>query len=251
MLTACLWGISSILGSCTSQNDEPALSEGTGTLTLGITTSTAFTKAVDESRYEDLNLYTVQIINASGTTEKDFLYGERPERIELKNGAYTLKAFYGTDENASRDGFYVEGIQTFNVEGKEVEVEVTCKPTCGKVTAKFAEDMATYFSDYSVSYETEALAATQTPVQWNKSDSEPWYLKLNPNGETVKATIQVTRISDNKTATVERTYYMEPEKSWTLNIAPSNDSGNLGITITVDENTNDETIDITVPSDWI
>lgn len=251
MLAASLLSVSVILGACTSQNDEPALSEGTGTLTLDLTTSTAFTKAVDESTYNTPMLYTIQIINASETIEEEFLYSEKPERIELKNGTYTLKAYYGTDSNASRDEFYVEGIETFNVEGKEVAVAVVCQPTCGKVSAKFAEDMDTYFSDYSVSYETEALTAAGTSAAWNKSDSEPWYLKLNPKGETVKATIQVTRISDNKVATIEKTYSMTPGKSWTLNIAPSNDSGNLGITITVDEKTDDETIDITVPSEWI
>lgn len=251
MLAASLLSVSVILGACTSQNDEPALSEGTGTLTLDLTTSTAFTKAVDESTYNNPMSYTIQIINASETVEEEFLYSEKPERIELKNGPYTLKAFYGTESNASRNGFYVEGIKTFNVEGKEVAVEVICQPTCGKVAAKFTEDMDTYFSDYSVSYVTEALTAVGTSAAWNKSDSEPWYLKLNPNGETVKATIQVTRISDNKTATVEKTYSMTPGKSWTLNIAPSNDSGSLGITITVDEKTDDETIDITVPSEWI
>lgn len=251
MLTTCLIGMGMTIGSCTSQSDETLSSLDTGTISLGITTNTAFTKAVNESDYNNTDLYTVQIINSSNQVEKEFQYKDMPERIQLKNGSYTLKAFYGTDANASRESFYVEGNNSFQIQGEEVQVNVECKPACGKVIAKFTEDMSTYFSDYSVVYETEALTASSETAVWSKTDTDPWYLKLNAQGETVKAIIQVTRISDNKTATVEKTYTMTLGKSWTLNIAPSNDTGNLGITITVDETTDDVPIDITVPSEWI
>ena len=251
ILATCLLGMSMTIGSCTSQDNETLTLLETGTISLGITTNTAFTKAINESDYNNTDLYTVQIINSSNQIEKEFQYKDMPERIQLNNGSYTLKAFYGNDTNASRESFYVEGNNSFQVQGEEVQVNVECKPACGKVIAKFTEDMPTYFSDYSVVYETEALTASSETAVWNKTDTDPWYLKLNAQGETVKAIIQVTRTSDNKTATVEKTYTMTPGKSWTLNIAPSNDTGNLGITITVDETTDDEPIDITVPSEWI
>lgn len=251
-LVTLILSISVILGSCASQNDEPALSEGTGTITLGVTTSTAFTKAVDESSYSNVDNYSVQILNDAGTPVKEFLYSEREEKITLNNGSYTLKAFYGTESNASRESFYVVGNTSFQVNGEPVQaVAVTCQPTCGKVKATFASNMDEYFSDYSIVYETAALKAAGSTAVWAKGDKDPWYLKVDNAGETVTATIQCTRLSDNKTATVERTYTLAPNKSWTLNIAPSDDNGSLGIEITVDETTDDETIDIEVPADWV
>lgn len=237
--------------SCTSSED-PAENAGSGSIRLGLTTSTVFTKAVNESDYGDINKYSVQILNDKGTTVEEFIYSEKPERISLNNGNYTLKAFYGTESDASRDEFYVEGETGFTVNGEELqEVAVECKPTCGKVKVSFANNMSQYFSNYSVVYETAALKETGSSAIWQKNDTEPWYLKVNGEGESVKASINFTRISDNKSATVEKTYTLAPGKSWTLNIAPQDNNGSLGIVVTIDESTDDEEIDIEVPSEWI
>lgn len=251
LLMGCLASICLTTQSCSSA-DEPAYTGSTGNITLSVTAQTAFTKAVDESAYNNVNSYTVQILNDNGTPVQEFLYAEKPEKISLSNGTYTLKAFYGTESDASRDGFYVEGSSNFQVNGEPVQnVSVTCAPTCGKVAVKFASNMGEYFSDYSVVYETAALTAAGSTAVWAKGDTAPWYLKVDPKGETVKASIQVTRVSDNKTATVEKTYEMGPGKSWTLNIAPQDNNGSIGIEITVDESTDDEQIDIEVPSEWV
>ena len=251
LLMGCLASICVMLTACTSEQ-EPGQQAEAGSIRLGLTTSTAFTKAVTESDYGDVNKYTVQILNDQGTAAvEDFIYGEAPERITLNNGSYTLKAFYGEEKDASRDGFYVKGEQTFTVNGEALQVEVACKPTCGKVVVHFADEMATYFSNYSVIYETEALKATGSTAIWQKDDTDPWYLKVNEKGESVTATISFTRLSDGKSASVEKTYTLAPGKSWTLNIAPQDNNGSLGITVTIDESTDDEEIDIEVPSEWI
>lgn len=251
LLMGCLASICVMLTACTSEQ-EPGQQAGAGSIRLGLTTSTVFTKAVTESDYSDVNKYTVQILNDQGNAAvEDFIYGEASERITLNNGNYTLKAFYGEEKSASRDGFYVAGEKRFNVNGKEVQVEVACKPMCGKVVVHFADEMSTYFSNYSVIYETEALKSEGTTAIWQKDDTEPWYLKVNEQGESVKATISFTRLSDNKSATVEKTYTLAPGKSWTLNIAPQDNNGSLGITVTIDESTDDEEIDIEVPSEWV
>ena len=216
MASLCLMGT-----SCSSPQD-PECNDGTGNIRLGVTTNAAFTRAVNESAYADVSNYTV------------------------------LKAFYGTESNASRDGFYVAGEKSFIVEGEEVQnITVECNPTCGKVKVNFATNMSEYFSAYSVVYETAALTEVGGSAIWQKDDTEPWYLKVNAQGETVKATIHVTRVSDSKSATVEKTYTLAPGKSWTLSIAPQDNNGGLGITVTVDEATDDEEIDIEVPSEWL
>lgn len=252
LLIGCLASIGLTVQSCSSADEPANAADGTGSIVLSVTSQTAFTKAVDESAYGNVNNYTVQILNDQGGVAKEFLYSEKEEKISLNNGSYTLKAFYGTDSNASRDGFYVEGSSTFQINGGPVQqVSVACAPTCGKVAVKFASNMDEYFSDYSVVYETAALKAAGSTAVWAKGDIEPWYLKVDPKGETVTARIQVTRLSDQKTATVEKTYTLAPNRSWTLSIAPQDNNGSIGIEITVDESTDDENIDIEVPSDWV
>lgn len=251
LLMGCLAFIGLTMQSCSS-SEEPANMEGTGSITLSVTTQASFTKAIDESTYGNVNNYTVQILNNDGVSVKEFLYSDKPDKINLNNGTYTLKAFYGTESNASRDGFYVEGSNTFQVDGEPVQqVSVTCAPTCGKVAVKFASNMSEYFSDYSVVYETAALKAAGSTAVWAKGDTEPWYLKVDPKGETVTATIQFTRLSDNKPDSEVRTYTLAPSKSWTLSIAPQDNNGSIDIDITIDESTDDEEIDIEVPSEWL
>ena len=153
--------IASLMITSCASNEDPAENNGSGSIQLGVTASAVFTKAVNENDYGDINRYSVQILNDKSSVVEEFIYSEKPERISLNNGNYTLKAFYGTESNASRDGFYVKGETSFTVNGEELqEVNVECKPTCGKVKVSFANNMSQYFSNYSVVYETAALKET-------------------------------------------------------------------------------------------
>lgn len=250
LLSSCIVLAGMTLGACSSSEDVKSL-DGAGNISLGVKTNTVFTRAVSMNEYEDVNNYTVQVIDDAGSAVKEFLYKDTPSEIKLKNGTYTLKAFYGEQVTASRDVMYVEGTKPFVVDADQQEVTVDCYPKCAQVVASFSADMAEYFTDYSVVYETEALKGEGATAVWGKNDTDPWFLKVNEKGETVKATINVTRKSDNKSATVVREYSMTPGKLWTLNISPNQNDGSLGIVIEVDESTNDQEIDIEVPSDWI
>lgn len=259
-----LYGMAYLLSGCMLMTscqveDLTSFSKGKGTIALDLSATASFnteTKAVNEGDYKNLDNYTVQILKFGSTDPvKFFTYGEKPASITLDNGAYTMKAFYGSNiDAASRTGFYVEGSEAFNVNGEtDKSVSVACLPTYGKVAVEFSE-MDTYFSDYYVLYSTSALGSNT--AKWAKADTEPWYLKLNKEGETVTATIYLIPKSEYqiKTGTVTKTYTLAPNKAWTLQIAPSyNDkTGKLGIiTITIDESTNDIPLDIVVPSEWI
>ena len=239
--------------SCVSEEKDSVLGNGVGALSLSVTSDAKFkSRAVNESEYSNTQEYTVQIIEKeSSEVKKEFLYKDAPEKIELEIGAYSLKAFYGEESNASQDNFYVEGISSFNIDGKDISVNVACAPTCAKVIASFASDMSEYFSDYSVVYTTKTLKAESQTVLWTKDNNYPWYLKVDKAGEDVEAVINFTRKSDGKSSSVTKTYNMAPGKAWTLNVKPSVNNGNLGISITINESTDDEVIDIIVPSDWI
>ena len=239
--------------SCVSEGEDSVLEGGVGTLSLSVTSETGFkSRVVNESDYSNTADYTIQIIDkATSVVKKEFLYKDAPQKIELNNGSYDLKAFYGQDLNASQDYFYVEGNTSFTINGKEVSASVSCAPTCVKVIANFSSDMSEYFTDYSVVYATKALKAEPTTVVWGKDNVAPWYLKVDKKGEDVEAVINFTRKSDGKSTSVARTFNMLPGDAWTLNVKPTVNNGDLGISITINESTDDEVIDIIVPSDWI
>lgn len=254
-MTKCRFGIillalcPMVLFSCadTSRTDEES-----GTVRIALAADAGFaTRSVDEGSYTNVDNYRVQVLDSSNEVQCDYLFSDIPTSIRLQNGSYRLVASYGEDSAASRNGFRVEGATDFNVEGTDQTISVSCSPLCGKVAVKFDPSMQTYFSDYSVEYETKALKTAGTFALWAKGDSDPWYLKLDESGERVKATIKVTRKSDSKATSLERTYDLERNKAWTLNIAPKNEDGGLGLSITVDESTDDKTVDIVVPADWI
>lgn len=166
--------------SCVSEEKDSVLGNGFGTLSLSVISDTKFqSRTVDESEYSNTQEYTVQIIEKeSSEVKKEFLYKEVPEKIELENGSYSLKAFYGKESNASQDNFYVEGISSFNIDGEDTSVSVACAPTCAKVIASFASDMSEYFSDYSVAYTTKALKAESKTVLWTKDNIAPLYIEV-------------------------------------------------------------------------
>lgn len=248
-------GLGLLAGSCSSDSEEGQTMAGSGSIQLGVTAKAGFTRAVNEADYQNTANYTVQIVDNEDKVTKEFLYKDKESTdnkpIQLKNGSYTVKAFYGTDTPASRDGFYVEGSTTVIVNGDTHTVNVDCYPTHGKAIAYFDPTMDNYFSDYSVVYETKALSATDGTAIWAKTDTEPWYLKVDKEGEEITANINFTRKDDNKSTTIKQTYKLLPNKAWTLSIYPKDNNGSLSIEIIIDESTNDEVIDIIVPSEWI
>lgn len=243
-----------MLTACSSDEDSLQIPEGKGYVKLNLTADTGFqTKAtLDEEDYKDLNNYTVQILKNGKVLEgMEWNYANVPEGlIELTSGAYELKAFYG-DPNftASTQDMYVEGKKIFNVDHNQTEVFVTCKPVCGKVTVQFDSKMADYFNDYSISFNTKALG--ESIIAWTKDSTDPIYMKVE-NNESITATYNlVDKTGKIAEKPIVKTYDLSPQKHLILKVVPVVSGGNLGITITVDDKTNDVPVDITVPSDWI
>ena len=249
-----------LLTSCVME-EETLTKSGEATVRIELNADAAFgpgTKAVNESDYTNKNNYTVQILK-DGEVYKNhsYNYANRPDFITLPIASYKLKAFYGTDTLYSRTGFYVEGTKTFSVTGEEgvMNVSVDCEPVAGKLIAQFDSLMTTYFSDYKVVYTTSSITGEQ--VTWAKEDTDPWYIKVPKGGEMATAKIILTPKAefDSKQTKkeVNKVYTLAPNKAWTLQIAPNYTAtnGKLGISITIDETTNDHEIDIVVPSDWL
>lgn len=243
--------------ACTSEEDEALIPEGKGYVKLSLNADTGFqTKAVDESEYTQLDNYTVQILKDGKVVDgMEWNYADMPtELIELTNGGYELKAFYGEEYNvpSTRDGLYMEGIKTFNVNGDQQSLTVECKPVQAKIQVNFDSKMANYFSDYYVTFETEALG-NENKALWEKDDTSPLYLKVNANGEGVVATFTLNKITGGQATVDPKTYTLKPLDFQTINIAPvvESNTGNVGISITINKDTNDENVNIEIPTEWL
>ena len=126
------WGMACLLGGCLSlvscQQEELGgvpVAKGTGTITLELNAQPGFasgskTKAVDEAAYKDKNEYTLRILSGDNI-KGEYLFKDRPVSIELEEGAYMLKAFYGNEQVASRNEFYVYGEKAFGVKGGDLD----------------------------------------------------------------------------------------------------------------------------------
>lgn len=235
--------------ACTSDEEEALIPEGKGYVKLSLNADAGFqTKAVDESYYGNEENYTVQILDKEGSTVKNWKYTEIPEGlIELANGSYVLKAFCGEDKNVSTSSMYVEGTSNFDIDGDEKEVSVTCTPVCARVTI-VGEGMDDLFSDWYAMIGTKAQDGSF--YKYSK-DGDPVYLKVEKN-ETISVDFTLTQKSNSKITTINKTYTANPNEALKITLKPAaSENGSLGITITIDGSTNDETIDIKIPSDWV
>ncbi|MCF0197569.1 MAG: DUF4493 domain-containing protein [Bacteroidaceae bacterium] len=253
-------------GVCTScSQGDTSLAGGTGSIKLSVSQEeqTFVTRAVDENDDKNLAKYIVTVEKQDGeTVAGPYAGNELPNSITLPIGTYTVSASCGKEMAASRDTFLCVGSSIVNLgSGEEKQVTVPCQPTCGKCVVKFDSKMSEYYDDYSVDYFTKALGTGK--VSWTKDDSEPWYLLVDKEGENVKAVIRLTPkqgyVTDETTSglttegTVEKVFNLKPNKAWTMNIAPNHTSteGQLGISITIDESTNDQDVPVVIPSEWI
>ena len=245
----------------------------TGKIVLNLNADASFdvlTRAVNEDNYRNTANYQVQVFNNDDPSKLlvDCKYSDlNPSELSsLAPGTYTVKAYYGTERNYSRNEFYVEGVKdniTVNA-GDQANVSLTCLPTAGKLSVNFANDMATYYDSYEVSF-SQAAAFGGSSIAWNATDTEPWYVKLNPQGETLRYTISLTvkdqyaytddQGNKKSNGTVTKEFNLQRNHAYKLNIKPDytpTSDGGLSIIIEIDDETNTPIdVPVEVPISWL
>lgn len=254
------------LTACSAdESTEQLLGEGKGAVRIALEADAGFeevgTKAINESDYTNFANYTVQIlegdrvaVDEAGNTCQWAGNAIPSGLIELGNGSYKLLAFTGEEykeEAATTKGMYVEGSKTFNVNNNQAEVSTTCTPKCARMTVVFDGKMKDYFSDYRVEF-TGTAALGENVHPWPSTQTDPVYLAVSGT-ENLKATIKLTNKDGKVADDIVKSYQISEAKAIKMNIVPyvQDQTGNVGITITIDENTNDKPIDIIIPGDWI
>lgn len=238
--------------ACTSEEDEALILEGKGYVKLSLNADTGFqTKAVDEEAYKNLDNYTVTITKSGENVPvKQWKYNDIPEFTELVTGTYVMSAIYGDSTKAVyTDDLCVLGYKSFSVEKDTVAVEVACKPNSARVNIAFDEKMDEYFSEYEVRIKT--AAQNGSIYIWEKETTGPVYFKVKQN-ETVTMTIKLTpKVGVGAETSIEKTYTLSPADAMKMTLTPVVGSGNLSITISVDETVIEHPVDIEVPADWV
>ena len=248
MLLYVLSGV--LLYSCSSDEAELQFSEGTGYVSLNLNTNIGFqSRAVNESDYQNLSNYTVQILKDGNSLHK-WDYNDIPEFTELANNTYTMLAICGDSTKAVyTDDLCVLGSKSFTVKNDSVNVDVTCKPNSARINIEFDEKMDEYFSDYEVRIKTAAQGGST--YIWDNTTAGPVYFKVKQN-EVVTMTIKLTPKSGVEADTeIQKTYTLSPADAMKMTLAPVIGSGSLSITITIDETVIEHPVDIEVPSEWV
>ena len=175
MLLYVLSGV--LLYSCSSDEAELQFSEGTGYVSLNLNTNIGFqSRAVNESDYQNLSNYTVQILKDGNSLHK-WDYNDIPEFTELANNTYTMLAICGDSTKAVyTDDLCVLGSKSFTVKNDSVNVNVTCKPNSARINIEFDEKMDEYFSDYEVRIKTAAQGGST--YIWDNTTAGPVYFKV-------------------------------------------------------------------------
>lgn len=263
----CVFAAGVLVGCSDDEGGTPQLGEGEGALRLEVEAATAFevaTRAIDEDEYNNTDNYNIKITSvANGGVVAEGLLSEIEFPLSLTVGAYDLIATYGDeykDANSTRDGFYVEGKSTIQIEsGKTAQAKVTCSPaTAAKLTVVFDEALDEYFSDYSAEFTTTALTAESAKAIWLKADTDPLYLKVNDN-EKIISTLTFTPKSDSnvkaQTITIDPAPVLSPGQWYEITVKPkesTSQDGTLKLTITINyDDIKEEEVDITIPSDWL
>ena len=250
-----------VLAGCSADDEQgPQIPEGKGAVKLSITANAGFdtmTKAITEADYTNKANYTVQILDGNNRVVEgcewtgDALPGE-DELIELDNGNYTLLAFTGEDYKglgATTEGMYVEGKQTFNINGKPISVSAVCTPQCARMTVAFDAKMADYFNNYYVVF-TGTTALGEGNYIWEKDFKDPVYMAITGT-ETIVATINLVDKNNKVGTPIEKKYTMTAAQAQKINIVPVVSGGSVGISIEIDDSTNDIPVDIEIPSEWL
>ncbi len=256
------------LASCTSMDEGLNIPVETkqGELVLSLFSGTEFkdeTRSVNESLYKNVNNYTVQVFDKDGTEKLNCKGSELATKmpLTLNIGACSVKAWYGQQEAASRDVFYVEGVWASTIKANQKEqINIECTPTCGRITVEFGPEMATYFTNYDVDFfGTRALAGKS--ISWAENDTEPWYIQLDEAGEAVSFSITTVTKDEyvnaaNKDQTYTRTgsFHLSRNKGYKMIVNPSYTplgGGQVSLDITIDESVNSHEEDIEVPITWI
>ena len=233
-----------LFASC---SDENGLDSGaTGKLNISLKPDYSLTSSVGEesratqSQAPEINLadVTIHIVKDDGSVDKEFPYSELEANSTLPTGAYTLEAYYGSENDEGFEKPYFYGAAEFHIYDNETSnPEVLISLSNSMVSVTYSEAFKNYFSAYTTTLQSEA----GVPVTFSQIENRPAYLKPGEIAITINATKTTGTQISLQPASIKakaKTYY---------NVTFDVNGGNVGdatLTITFDDATTLEPIEI-------
>lgn len=240
-----------LFASC---SDENGLDSGaTGKLNISLKPDYSLTSSVGEdsratqSQAPEINLadVTIHIVKDDGSVDKEFPYSELEANSTLPTGAYTLEAYYGSENDEGFEKPYFYGAAEFHIYDSETSnPEVLISLSNSMVSVTYSEAFKNYFSAYTTTLQSEA----GVPVTFSQIENRPAYLKSGEIAITINATKTTGTQISLQPASIKakaKTYY---------NVTFDVNGGNVGdatLTITFDDATTLEPIEIDLSDELV
>lgn len=237
-----------VLGGCNS--DELAgggtstHAEGEATLALSNFNVTSGSTGGQFSSEVDLTTFKVQVLTPDGSVYRSYKnYTTMPTAVRLKEGSYVMAVSSGDTQKVAFDNACYYGEAPFSISPQQnTQVNVLCKPNNVKVGVFYSDNFKNRYTDYKVLM----VAPSDKRLTFEQQEERAAYapegnfrFKVYFTDAGIAKTYIPPTIKDSKAGEFVR-----------LNLDASF-NGDLTISISKDESTNDHDILIELPPFWL
>lgn len=253
-----LTALAMLVASC--QDDNKGLTKGQGTISPEFTIDYSVTNPRTMSRAEngketvpnapDLSSFSFHLWKDDG--KFDHTYTELGVFVDAQFpvGAYSLEAFSGDIEEEGLGKPYFAGSTTFNVyDGEQAKPTLVAKLANTAVSVEYTKAFMNYFTDYSTKIHSSNGTKYITMPKLTTAGTESEWAYVKPGNIDINITVtKQNGVSGTvKAATIENAL---PATHYHVTIdANGGEVGNATITVTFDDTTHPQTIEIDVSDD--
>lgn len=253
-----LTALAMLVASC--QDDNKGLTKGQGTISPEFTIDYSVTNPRTMSRAEngketvpnapELSSFSFHLWKDDGKIDKTFTRLGEFVDAQFPVGAYSLEAFSGDIEKEGLAKPYFEGSTTFNVyDGEQAKPTLVAKLANTAVSVEYTEAFMNYFTAYSTEIHSSNGKNYITMPELTTAGTESEWAYVKPGNVDINITVtKQNGVSGTvKAATIENAL---PATHYHVTIdANGGEVGNATITVSFDDATTLEPIEIDVSGD--
>ena len=235
MLSSFFWGC---------QQDEPAMPEDFGYLTLGITVEVESEPASGRISAVNTDDFKVTIFRADGS---EYLvidpFSSAPPEVQLPTGVYYVEAHSNDLVEAAFDSpYYFAQSDTFTIDKEELKtIDVEAKLANAKVAINFSTEVTNLFDAYSGQVE---VVSSGTNLSYMQGETREGYFVVEPLA--VEVYLSYAKLDGT---TIDRTFNAsiddpQPATLYNINVDATLEDGAIVFSLTVDEGVDTVNIDL-------
>lgn len=251
-----------LVASC--QDETKGLTNGSGTISPEFTIDYSVSNPRTQSRAEstpesmpkgdtpELSGFSFRLVKDDGKFDKTFTGLGEFVGTDFPVGAYSLEATYGDIEEEGAGKPYFEGSTTFNVyDGEETQPTLVAKLANTAVTVEYTEAFINYFTAYSTEIHSSNGTNTIEMPTIDQADTSSDWVYVKPGNVTI--TIDVTKQNGvNYKVEAATITDAQPGTHYHVKVdANGGEVGNATITVTFDDTTDLQPIEIDVSDDIV